>query len=168
MYFLEPEGNSFKLSAERLEALEERIYKAAYLQDQGRSSKATPAMQSGYSKQMDKMPSKDALSGIASVIRPAMQAVYQDVTEIRGFDVNIDIRGMDFTDKAGIEEMDFMEKSTVVDVNSPTFERERGKKFARVVLPDLNPETLKIIDDEIDANPTPDEELAKQMRCSFC
>jgi hypothetical protein len=155
--YLEPEGRAYEAIDKRLGSLEERIYKACYLMDQARSNKATPAAQSGLSKQQDKTPSRDALSGFGDVIRPAMQLVYADVLAIRGLaEILPDVRGFDFQDKAGVEEMDFMEKSTVLDVQSDTYRRERDKKFVRVVLPDMNPETLAKIDGEIEANPTPE------------
>jgi len=170
IFYLEPEGKAFEAIDKRLEILEERIYKACYLQDQGRSSKATPAMQSGYSKSLDKMPSRDALSGFGDVIRPAMQAVYADVLAVRGFtEIVPDVRGFDFSDKAGADEMDFMERSTVIDVQSDLYRRERDKKFVRIVLSDANPETLHKIDDEIDTNPTPEgaaQQQAEQARAA--
>jgi len=155
--YLEPEGNAYEAIDKRLADLEERIYKACYLMDQARTNKATPAAQSGLSKQQDKTPSRDALSGLGDVIRPAMQLVYEDVLAIRGFtDIAPDVRGFDFQDKASVEEMDFIEKSTVIDVQSDTYRRERDKKLVRIVLPDMNPETLQTIDEEITTNPTPE------------
>jgi hypothetical protein len=52
--------------------------------------------------------------------------------------------------------MDFLEKSTVIDIQSDTYRRERDKMFVRAVLSDANPETLTKIDAEIDQNPTPE------------
>jgi hypothetical protein len=163
MFYLEPEGKAFTQIDNRLQTLEERIYKACYLMDQARTNKSTPTAQSGISKQQDKTPSRDALSGFGDILRPAMQSVYADVLAIRGFgEIVPDVRGFDFEDKAGVEEMDFMEKSTVIDIQSDTYRRERDKKFVRLVIPDANPETLDKIDEEIEANPTP--EGAAQQR----
>jgi len=156
--YLEPTGAAYEAIDGRLEALEERIYKACYLMDQARTNSATPAAQSGLSKQQDKTPSRDALSGMGAVVRPSMQLVYEDVLAIRGLtnQVAADVRGFDYADKAGVEEMDLLESSSVIDVQSDTFRRERDKKFTRVVLPNLNPDTQAKIDEEISANPTPE------------
>lgn len=168
MYFLEPEGRAYVAAQHRIDALEERIYKACYLTDQARTNKSTPAAQSGISKEADKTPSRDALSGVGDVIRPAQQAVYAAVLQLAGFpDIDPDVRGYDFADRATAADMALLEQATVVPVNSETFERELGKKNVRASLPDLNPEQLQKIDDEIDANPTPsvvDQQLQEQQQ----
>jgi len=159
--YLEPEGKAYDAISKRLEGLEERIYKACYLMDQARTNKATPAAQSGLSKQQDKTPSRDALAGVGDVIRCAMQTVYADVMAVRGMsDVVIDVRGFDFEDKAGVEELDFMISAGQLDIQSDTYRRERDKKAGRRVLSDANPEVLALMDKEIDANPTPEAAAA--------
>jgi hypothetical protein len=164
MYFLEPEGKSFSASQQRIDNLEERIYKACYLTDQARTNRSTPAAQSGISKQMDKTPSRDALSGIGAIIRVAEQRIYTAALELAGFsNITPDIRGLDFSDKVTTEDMALIEQSSVVQVNSPLFEREIAKKNVRLSLPDANSETLDAIDKEIDTNPTPMEAQAQQQ-----
>jgi hypothetical protein len=170
MYYLEPEGRAYNAIESRLDILEQRIYKSCYLMDQARSNKATPAAQSGISKQQDKIPSGDALSAFGDVVRAGMQAIYSDVLAIRGMENVIpDVRGFDFEDKAGIEELEFLEKSTVIDIQSDIYRRERDKKFVRVILPDANPDVLQAIDDQITANPTPEgaaEQQAEEQRAT--
>jgi hypothetical protein len=162
--FLEPEGRAYKSISDRLQDLEERIYKACYLMDQARTNRSTPSAQSGISKQQDKTPSRDALSGLGDVLRPAMQLVYQDVLAIRDLkEVTPDVRGFDYTDKAGVEDLDVLEKSTIIDIQSDTFKHERDMKMTRLVLPDLNPETQTKIDAEIQTNPTPEAAAAAQQ-----
>lgn len=164
MYFLEPEGKSYEASQARIDNLEERIYKSCYLTDQARTNRSTPAAQSGLSKQQDKTPSRDALSGIGDVIRVAQQRLYRDALDLAGFDkITPDVRGLDFSDKATAEDIALIEQSSVVEVNSPLFEREIAKKNVRLSLPDANSETLDAIDAEIDNNPTPSEQQAQQM-----
>lgn len=158
MYYLEPAGKSIDSSREIIGDIEERIYKACYLMDQARTNRATPSAQSGISKQQDKTPSRDALSGLGDVLRPAVQRIYQDVLAIAGFpEIEPDVRGYDFSDKVTADDMALLESATVIDVNSPLYARELAKKSVRLALPDANPETLDKIDKEIDANPTPSE-----------
>jgi hypothetical protein len=163
-FYLEPEGKAYDAIATRLDGLEERIYKACYLMDQARTNRSTPSAQSGISKQQDKTPSRDALSAYGDVIRPAMQMVYTDVLAIRELtDIVPDIRGFDFADKAGVEDMDLLEKSTIIDIQSDTFRRERDMLMTRLAMPNLNPETQTLIDAEIQANPTPEAAAQAQQ-----
>lgn len=165
MYYLEPSGNSFTISQDRINSLEERIYKACYLQDQARTNASTPTAQSGISKEQDKTPSRDAMSGLGDVLRDAMQAVYQDVLEVRGLvDVVVDIRAFDFSDKATAQDLDQLDKGGSVTVNSETFEREIQKRKARLQLPDGNAGLLTTIDKEIDRNPTPSQIEAQRVK----
>ena len=164
MYYLEPAGQSIGESRQIIADIVESIYKACYLMDQARTNRSTPTAQSGVSKQADKTPSRDALSGIGDVIRPAQQNIYRDVLQIAGHDdIEPDIRGYDFSDKVTADDMALLEQATVVDVNSTTYERELAKKSVRLALPDANPETLDVIDDEIDKNPTPSEQQEQQQ-----
>jgi hypothetical protein len=162
MYYLEPQGKAYEASQKRIDGLEERVYRACYLMDQARTNRSTPTAQSGVSKQQDKTPSRDALSKIGDVLRPAMQNAYRDVLAIAGYDnIEPDVRGFDFSDRATAEDMSLLEQASVVEVNSPTYERELGKKAVRLTLPDLNPETLEEIDGEIETNPTPSAQAAE-------
>ena len=161
MRYLEPEGRAYKAAQERIDSIEERIYKAAYLQNQARTNRSTPTAQSGVSKVEDKAPSRDALSGIGDVLRPGQQGIMDDVLMIAGFDgVTADVRGYDFSDRATAEDMAMLEQATVIEVSSASYQRELQKKAVRLVLPDLNPEAYGAIDAEIDANPTPQEAQA--------
>lgn len=162
--FLEPGGVAFEAGQARIDNLEERIYKACYLMDQARTNRSTPTAQSGVSKQQDKTPSRDALSGIGDVLRPAMQNIYADVLKIANFtQITPDVRGFDFSDKATAEDLQLLEQGAVIPVNSELFEREIGKKAVRLMLPDANPETLDQIDSQIDTNPTPSALAAQQQ-----
>ncbi len=166
MYYLEPEGKAFETSSKRLETLEERIYKACYLQDQARTNRSTPTAQSGISKQQDKTPSRDVLSAMGDILRTGMQEIYQTVVDIRGFEIDVDVRGFDFSDKFASDDLDFLEKASVIPVNSTRYEREIQKMAARLTLPDANEETIQAIDDEIDASPTPSEQAMQQQEAN--
>lgn len=162
MKYLEPEGRSFKISSERLDTIEERIYKACFLQDQARTNRSTPTAQSGISKQQDKTPARDVLSAMGDILRAGMQSIYQAIVDIRGFDIDIDVRGFNFNDRFSGDEIDFLEKASILPVNSIRYEKEVQKQVARLTLPDLNEEGIGVIDAEIDASPTPSEQAAQQ------
>jgi hypothetical protein len=93
-----------------------------------------------------------------------MQLVYTDVLAIRGMsEIAVDVRGFDFEDKAGVEELDFMISAGQLDIQSDTYRRERDKKAGRRVLSDANPEVLAAMDKEIDTNPTPEAAAAAAL-----
>jgi hypothetical protein len=52
---------------------------------------------------------------------------------------------------------------TIMDINSPTLERELAKRIVRIELPDANRELLQQLDEEINSNPTPTELQAQQQ-----
>src|SRR5678816_2207590 len=72
-------------------------------------------------------------------LRPAMQDVYADVLAVRGFtEVVPDVRGYEFNDDAGSEELAILTEAAVFDVQSDTYRRERDMKISRIVLPHIN------------------------------
>jgi hypothetical protein len=156
--WLEPEGKAMATHAVRLHELREDVYRSCYLIDQARSNKATPAAQSGVSKEQDKSPSKDAQEGFGDALRVAMQTVLDDVLTIRGYaDIECDIRGFDFADKGGAEDVEFITGVRAENVQSDTLDKELQKKIARIALADANPAVYAAIDAEIDAAPTKTE-----------
>lgn len=164
MGYIEPEGTAYDASQKRLDNIEERIYKACYLQSQARTNKSTPTQQSGISKIQDLMPANDALSGIGDVMRPALQLIYGDVLYVRfpTATPTINVRGFEFNDKA-VGKIELIDAASVVEVNSPTYEREIAKEIVHVVFPDRPPNWYTTVEGEIDANPTPLEQQQQQQ-----
>lgn len=153
--WLEPEGKAMQTHRERLHELREDVYRSCYLIDQARSGRATPAAQSGISKEQDKSPSKDAQEGFGDNLRTDMQGVLDDVLTIRGYaEIAADIRGFDFADKGGAEDVAFLSAILAENIPSDTFVNEVRKKLARIGLQDANPAVYAAIDNEIDAAPT--------------
>ena len=162
----EPEGNSFEHSANRLENLREEIFRTMYLLNQGRSAKATPALQSGRSKEIDMMPSTDVLSLMGGTICDGMQNLLADVSDARKDDIELDVRGPRFYNEMSTEEVFAMTTTIRLGVPSDTFEREMYKKMARNWMRGKNPDLLLKIDDEIDAGPLLREREQKMMEQS--
>jgi hypothetical protein len=77
--------------------------------------------------------------------------------------VTIDVRGLDFPDEKGGDELATLVNGEALEINSQMFERQKCKRAVRLQLPDLNPEVYQAIDNEIDANPTPSK-IAQQER----
>src|SRR6185437_2458921 len=156
--FLEPSGRGFVASQDRISELREEIYRLAYLIDQGRSSSATSSHQSGISKEQDKMPARDVLSALGDRDRGALQQILQVAADRLELDVDVDVQGLDFSDRAELTELEVAERAmTIMPITSTTLERACLKRNARLLLPDANREQYDKIDEEIDSNPTPNE-----------
>jgi hypothetical protein len=162
--FLEQSGEAFTASDTRLNGLREEIYRLAYLVPQGRSSSASAAMQSGYSKEQDMLPARDILAALGEQVRGAMQNILQAAADRMDLNVAVDVQGFDFLDRTDVTELEVLQKAvTIMDINSPTLERELAKRIVRIELPDANRELLQQLDEEINSNPTPTELQAQQQ-----
>lgn len=163
--FAEPSGVSFQVSAERVASLREEIYRGMYLQAQARSNDATPAAQSGISKQADMAPSKNVLSGFGDIIRAGMAAVLGDVADARGEQgITFSVQGFDFEEDASLEEVEKVAKIRDAGIESGTLEKQQKKRAARAILPDEREEIMRKIDQEIDAAPTATERAEAESK----
>ncbi len=169
--WMEPEGKAMVTHRERLHELREDVYRSCYLIDQARSQRATPAAQSGVSKEQDKSPSKDAQEGFGDSLRAQMQAILGDVLAVRGFQgIAADIRGFDFADKGSADDVEFLSAVRSENIQSDTLDKELQKKLVRIALTDANPGVYASIDKEIDAAPSKseiDKLAADQQQAAF-
>lgn len=156
----EPEGKSFLHSAKRVEALREECFRSMNLQSQGRSMRATPAMQSGRSKLLEMAPAQQILSGMGDDIRRHMQQVLKDVISARREAVVPDVRGFSFDDDMTTEEVFAVTSLMGLRIPSDTFEKYIYKKVAKSWMTDANRKELETVYKEIEAGPTMDDRLA--------
>jgi hypothetical protein len=161
----EPAGVSFTHLADRIQELTENIFRAFYLIHQGRSGRATPASQSGVSKQIDMMPSKDILKMFGDIVRGFMQNLLNDVSIANGDkDIEWDVRGFEFKEDVSLETMQSIAETLTLNIPSERLEREMYKRVARMQLPDANPGTIAEIFKEIDDAPAKqDRELGAMV-----
>lgn len=136
--WLEPEGKSHTLLADRVQALMEAIFRAFYLMGQARSNKATPAAQSGLSKQQDMTASKKILNLFGDIMRTTTQRVYDYVSQARGDELQWDVRGLNFPEDPPDEMLDMIATAQSLDVPSDIFEKELDKLTIDSVFPDAN------------------------------
>lgn len=158
--WLEPKGQSFDISAKRLDGLREEVYRDFYLQAQARTSSATAQGASGYSKELDMAPANDVLNGFGDSLRASMQLVLGDVQEAHGDEqVTPDVTGFRFETKPLITEISSAQ--AMVDLGlfdkSPTLEREADKRVALSYLDDANDNTKNDVISEIENAPTRSE-----------
>jgi hypothetical protein len=159
----EPGGVSFERSAQRVESLREEIYRQMYLQPQGRSSRATPMMASGYSKEMDMVPSAHVQNYLGDELIKAMQWVLNAASDIRQEGLDWDVRGFDFKDDLTDFELARAQQFTALQITSPTAERENQKRVVRTRFKDANPPLLNTMCQEIDDTPTLMEQQQAQQ-----
>ena len=146
----EPEGHSFSHSASRVESLREECFRSMNLQAQGRSMHATPAMQSGRSKQLDMAPANKILAGMGDDLRRHMQDVLCDVRDARQEpNVHPDVRGFNFQEDMSTEQVFAVNSVLDMGVPSDSFERYLYMKVAKAWMTDASRESLTKVYDEI-------------------
>ena len=135
------------------------------LQAQGRSMRATPAMQSGRSKLLDMAPAKEVLGSMGDALRRHMQDVLVDVKDARReSEVEPDVRGFSFQEDMSTE--DVFAATSVLNLKIPSrkFEKSVQKKIAKAWLIDANREELAEVYKEIEEGPTMEEREQKDMK----
>lgn len=75
----EPQGNSFSHLSNRVESLREEAFRTMHLHSQGRSMRATPAMQSGRSKELEMVPASEVLNDLGKELADGLQGIMEDV-----------------------------------------------------------------------------------------
>ena len=161
----EPEGKSFLHSAKRVESLREECFRSMNLQAQGRSMRATPAMQSGRSKLLDMAPAKEVLGGMGDALRRHMQDLLVDVKDARREpEVKPDVRGFSFQEDMSTE--DVFAAASVLNLRIPSrkFEKSVQKKIVKAWMIDSNREELAEMYKEVEAGPTMEERDQKDMK----
>lgn len=161
----EPSGRSYEASAKCLGDIREEIYRSIYLQAMGRSASASASSLSGYSKDMDWMPSKDVLAAYGDGIRQGAQNLLQDVALVRGdADIGFDVRGFNFEVAPALQLAEELEILISLDLPSDTFIKQKQVQLAQAALPDANRAVLEKVAEEINASPTRDEIAAQQQQ----
>ena len=151
----EPAGTSFDYSMRRIQSLIEEIHRQMHLQAQARQNGATPAAQSGLSKEMDMQPANDILNGYGELFRSVFSRILQSIAAIRsrkGEQITVDVQGLTFQ-SASVNEIDDATLAKEAVPSSPSFHRWLEKRVVDLVGPNLDPTERKKIHDEIDAAP---------------
>jgi hypothetical protein len=162
--WMEPSGKSFQIAAERLQCLREEIYRAMYLQAQGRTSAATASAASGYSKELDMAPAADVLNAFGKIMRDALQQILYSVAAIRGDStMDFDIRGLSVDDEPMIADLTVAEQIQAFGIQSDTFLKEVQKSLVRNYGASWNRDLLDVCCAEIDEAPTQSEIEAAQQ-----
>lgn len=146
----EPEGRTFGRSAERLVQLREDIYRLLYLVYQGRRSTASADGASAQSKEQDLQPAQDVLNEYGEMICRAMQKTMNLVARAREDSTVFDVRGMKFGKTITLEAIQKVAAILALGVPSDAFYREVFRQTASEALPDVNPDVIDTIYEDIE------------------
>lgn len=155
--WLVPDSAAHEMQKERIQQLKENIFGSMYLLAQARSTDATPAAQSGVSKEADMQPSSEVCQAIGDIVRESMQTILRDVAVARdGKDSEreFSVRGFEFKDADELGQMQVIEQVQRMSVPSDTLAMELNVRIAKLSLPDASPELLETIEEEIRSAPT--------------
>jgi hypothetical protein len=161
--YVEPAGTTYELAMRQIDTWREELYRQVYLQALARSTKATAAAQSGFSKEMDMAPGKDVLNGLGDCLRTGLTNVLMDVADARNEDnLTFTVKGLEFTDN----DQDIINRYELFlgQRLGETTEKEVKKMMVRLALKDADEELLQKAESEIDAMPTDDEAAQQQLQ----
>ncbi len=151
----EPEGKSFGHLATRARTLVEDIYRAFYLLAQARSTEATPAQQSGFSKELDMSPSQKVLNLFGGLIRNAASQIYDMVSAAREDGIEWNVTGLEHDEGNPAEEMQLAAEFAILNVPSDTAEKEMYRRVVYALFPyvdeDVKAQMIKEINEAASA-----------------
>lgn len=161
--YLEQSGASFAALQSRIEELKSDVFRQMYLLAQARSTSATPAAQSGISKEADMTSSYEVAQAIGQTLLAGMRAVLSNIMKLMGDSAEIEITAFDFEDSDVSLELETISDIRSMGIPSETLDRELSKRAVRKGLPDLDKRVIEQIEQEIEASPTK-QELEQQQQ----
>lgn len=159
----EPVGTSFQHLATREQSLVEHIFRSFYLVAQARSTQATPAAQSGYSKEQDMAPAKKVLNLFGDLMRAAIDVVMTRVSMLRGDSINWSVTGLEFPEDSPKDAVDVTTSAMALNIPSTLVEKELYKRAVDCLFPEINSELRSKMHAEIEAAKTREERAAALM-----
>jgi hypothetical protein len=177
--YAEPSGKSVEVAQTRLDRLREDIYRSMYLQAQGRSEAATPAAQSGISKEQDMAPSNDVINAFGEIMRQHISTIMKLIAAIRqDKDLSFEVQGLQHDEDSMSGELADAGTVATLNIQSDTFHKESHKMVARKYLRKLPQTTIETVCAEIDSAPgksemdqqekdREDQQMESKMAASF-
>lgn len=147
----EPEGKVYQIAADNLNRLKEEIYRVCYLMTQAGGALASPASQSGLSKQRDFAITQEVLRAYGDAVKDTMKRVLRAIEAAREDGLTIDVTGLDEFDIGDFSgELDDADRLLSLGVQSKTLRKEIFKKLAFKYLCDMRQGVKDQISREID------------------
>jgi len=155
--FAEPTGAAFKLVSEQISELVDEMYRVVHQMAQSVSATRHGLARSGVSKSEDRHATEIVLGEYGRLVREFAQNIYDAIARGRGEDLYWSASGLDeFTIWDRAELVEEAERASELGIPSETFRRQHLKQLARRLLGGtVDPDTSRIIEDEIDAATLP-------------
>ena len=151
LYFLEQSGSSFSVATEHIAELKDELYRVVHQMALSADNSAGAMKRSGDSKAQDNEASEIVLQALSEIEAPNRTAILQMAAAGRGDKTSWDVVPVHkFSLQSAAEVLQESIAAGSAGVRSPTFEKERQKRVVAAFLPDLQEETAKQIDEEIE------------------
>lgn len=137
--YAEPQGTSWTAMAGRIQERKEEVFRAFYLLPQARTQDATPAAQTGFSKEMDYAPTNEVANYYGSVVRKAMQVTLNMVLAVRergkpAHRASVD--GYKFSEQPKDAVLRWVTDAMALGIPSPTFDSYLEQMVVQLMMGD--------------------------------
>jgi len=151
LFYLEQSGAAFAVATEHIAELKDELYRVVHQMALSADNSAGAMGRSGESKATDNEASEIVLQALSEIEAPNRQAILSMAAAGRGESIDWDVVPVHkFSLQSAAEVLQESIAAGSAGVRSPTFEKERQKRVVSAFLPDLQEETAKQIDDEIE------------------
>jgi len=148
----------------RLSVLKDEIYRVATQMARGVDNNAAAIGRSGLSKQADASATERVLAAYGELVCEALEDTYQTISAARNDGLTISVKGMDAYDLADSATLIANAATTqTLGIPSKQYRIEKYKKIVRAELSHLSEESMKTIDQEIEAGVTDEPEVGSTM-----
>jgi hypothetical protein len=147
----EPDGKVYQIAAVNLQSLKEEIYRVCYL-SQASGEMASGHAQSALSKQLDFAITQEVLRGYGALVKEAINAVINAISEARQDGLVVSVSGLDELDISDFgTELQQATALLQVGIDSPTLKSQIFERLAFKYLSDARQETKDQVAREIRA-----------------
>ncbi len=165
IYYAEPSGTCYELVDKQISALKDEMFRVVHQMAASVSNNRSALGRSGLSKQQDRAAEAIVLGEFGSIVRGYAKQLYECVAEMRGESIVWVTSGLDEYDAQDRESLvTEAAQMDLVSIPSRTFKIEYKTSIAGKLLPTLNPQTKKVIRDEIEAGVENEQEMSSLLR----
>ena len=158
--FGEPKGSAYETLSKQIDGVREAMFSVNHQMAASVRPTSTALGRSGLSKQKDDDKTNKVLGALGRLVRAFWSQVYDVIAKARGEDVVWVPHGLDSYESEDREQV--LEESLslqAVNIPSATFRKEHAKRIVKKLVPNLPPETVAAIYDEIDKGIDAEQEL---------
>jgi hypothetical protein len=151
--FAEPHGHSYEIIDKQIDSVRENMYAVNHQMAAGIRPTSGALGRSGLSKQKDEDKTSKVLGALGRTVRTFFVCLYDTISQGRGEDVIWVAHGLDSyetDDREQVLNESLQVKDVAESIPSPTFSKEHAKRIVKKLVPNLPPDTVAQIFDEID------------------